>query len=112
MSEIDNPITKKEAAERAAASCRHLAEKMRDGRSELRLTHREYRKDHGLMSAVDISVADGAALRRFLISHLEERAARFDREANRLRFEAILWSEHQAEKMRAEIAEFNARHLK
>ena len=107
----DNPIAKKESAERAAASCRVLAEKMRDGRSELRLTHREYRKDHGLMSASDITSVDGDALRMFLISHMEERAKKFDREANRLRFEAISWSERQAEKMRAEIAKFNAEHL-
>ena len=107
----DNPIAKKEAAERAAASCRVLAEKLRDKRSELRLTHREYRKDHGLMSASDITSVDGDALRMFLISHMEERAKKFDREANRLRFEAISWSERQAEKMRAEIAKFNAEHL-
>ena len=109
---MGDPLSKKIAAERAAASCRALAEKMRDGRSELRLTHREYRKDYGLLSPVDITAVDGAALRRFLISHMEEQAAKFDREANRFRFEVILWSEQQAENMRAEIAKFNAEHLK
>lgn len=108
----DNPIAKKESAERAASSCRSMAEKLRDNRSELRLLHREYRADYGIRDAADVKFVDHGALRRFLISHMEEQAAKFDREANRLRFEAISWSEKQADKMRAEIAEFNKEHMK
>ena len=108
----DNPIMQKERSERSSALCRATAEKLLNTKSEIRLRLREYRHNNGLMDAVDIPLVDERALRAFLIKHMDEQAKKFDREANRLRFEAISWTEQQAEKMLEEIAKFNLENMK
>lgn len=108
----DTPLGKKRALENRAKICRQEIEKLRHERTEICAPRiRTYRADYGRQDPSEVQLVDHAALRAFLIRNLEEQALRYEREANRARFEVIAWSEAQAELMRAEIAAFNATRL-
>lgn len=109
----DTPIDRKLAAESRARVCRHEIAKLRDPRSRIGSPKvSPYRDYHGNLSFEEVPLVDTKALRAFLIGHLETEALRYEREANRLRFEVIAWAEEQRSAMQAEINEFNARRLK
>lgn len=111
MSE-QTPIERKNAVEARARVCRQEIEKLRDRRSEIMQLHvRPYRDGHGLLSTEKLQMVRAEPLRDFLIQHLEAEALRYEREANRLRFEVIKWADNQRECMQAEIAAFNAERL-
>lgn len=109
----NTPIDRKMAAEARVMVCRQEIAKLRDPRSRINAPKiSPYRDHHGNLSFEDMRLVDTKALRAFLIGHLEAEALRYEREANRLRFEVIAWAEEQRAAMQAEINEFNARRLK
>lgn len=109
----DTPIARKLAAEARVKVCLQEIAKLRDPRSRINPPKiSPYRDHHGNLSFEDAKLIDTKALRAFLIGHLEAEALRYEREANRLRFEVIAWAEEQRAAMQAEINEFNARRLK
>ena len=106
------PIERKKSAESRARICRQEIERLSDRRSEiLQLQVRPYREGHGYLSSEKLQMVKDAPLRAFMIQHLEAEALRYEREANRLRFEVIAWAEDQRAAMQAEISEFNAKRL-
>lgn len=93
--------------------CRQEIAKLRDTRSKIKPPKISvYRPDYGPLPDTDIQLVDTTALRAFLIKNFEDDALRYEREANRLRFEVIAWADEQKAKMQAEIAAFNAERLK
>lgn len=106
------PIERKKAVEARAHVCRQEIQKLRDKRSHLKPPKiAAYREGYGQLSAEDVQLVGQEAMRAFLIQHLEAEALRYEREANRLRFEVIKWADNQREAMQAEIAAFNAAKL-
>lgn len=109
----DTPMDRKLAAERRAQICRQEIVKLRDTRSRIKPPKVSvYKPDYGHVSDTDVQLVNITALRAFLIQNLEAEALRYEREANRLRFEVIAWAEEQRAAMQAEIAAFNAERLK
>ena len=112
MSE-STPIERLRSAESSARVCKQEAEKLRDNRNQIQqLNIRLYREGHFYLSTEKLQMVRDAPIRAFLIQHLEAEALRYEREANRLRFEVIAWAEEQRAAMEADIAAFNAMRLK
>ena len=110
---MDTPMDRKLAAETRAKICRQEIAKLRDARSLVKPPKISvYKPNHGHLSDTDVPLVNNTALRAFLIQNLEAEALRYEREANRLRFEVIAWADEQRETMRAEIAQFAAERLK
>ena len=109
----NTPVDRKLAAEARVRFCHQEIAKLRDLRSRINPPKiSPYRDHHGNLPFEDMQLIDTKALRAFLIGHLEAEALRYEREANRLRFEVIAWADEQRTKMQAEIAAFNAERLK
>jgi hypothetical protein len=108
----DNPMEAKRNAEARAKICRQEIEKLRNARNDLKAPQiAVYRPEYGMEKPRDVQLVNIKALHAFLIQNLEAEALRYEREANRLRFEVIKWAEGQREAMQAEIAAFNAGRL-
>ena len=111
MSE-QTPIQRKQAAESRAKVCRQEIDRLRNTRNDLKAPQiAVYRPEYGYEKPRDLQLVNINSLRAFLIQNLEAEALRYEREANRLRFEVIKWAEEQREAMQAEIAAFNAGRL-
>lgn len=101
------------AAEARVKVCHHEIAKLRDPRSRINPPKISPCRDHhGSLPFEEVQLIDTKSLRAFLIGHLEAELLRYERAANRLRFEVIAWADEQKAKMQDEIAAFNAERLK
>ncbi len=109
----ETPMDRKIAAETRAKICRQEIAKLRDTINQIKPPKISvYKPNHGYLSDTDVQLVSNTALRAFLIQNLEAEALRYEREANRIRFEVIAWADEQRAAMQAEIAQFNAERLK
>lgn len=102
------PIEHKAFAEACAAESRKFAAYLRDRRNAFVMPKLALAREvYGHLDAMKIPHLIECAMREAAIASLEQSAMQFDREANRLRFEVMRWSDDLRAQMQAEIAEFN-----
>jgi len=109
----NTPIDRLAAAKARVKVCHQEIAKLRDPRSRINPPKiSTYREHHGCLPFEEVQLIDTKSLRAFLIGHFEAEALRYERVANRLRFEVLAWADEQKAKMQDEIATFNAERLK